>query len=265
MSVISVGRGQNCPVIVTELPIDPRAPTAASFNKSGDSMTGPLLQADGTTSAPSYSFSNSPSTGIVNSAGTLVLTSQSNFVDQRNGATAQGLRVSNTWTDASNNEYGVNAWIANVYTIGTQNAGTGVARSVSFVCAAVAGYTWGVGGANKLVLGTTALAPSSNAGLDLGFTNLGWKRFYLDASIITVPGNATLNKTAGRVVMAAGTNSITVTSNVITANSIITASLATNDVTCNVKSIVAAAGSFTINSAANATADTSINFITVSI
>jgi hypothetical protein len=55
-----------------------------------------------------------------------------NLVAQRNGTTAQALRVYNTYTDASNYEYGGFEWASNVLKIGTQKAGTGATRAIDF-------------------------------------------------------------------------------------------------------------------------------------
>lgn len=50
----------------------------------------------------------------------------------RNGTTAQGLRIYNTYTDASNGEWGMLGWLdaANNFIIGTNKNGTGVARQL---------------------------------------------------------------------------------------------------------------------------------------
>ncbi len=64
----------------------------------------------------------------------------SGILAQRNGTTAQSFKVANTWTDASNYEYGIFDWqaTANTLTIGTQAAGTGTLRGVKFVGASFA-------------------------------------------------------------------------------------------------------------------------------
>jgi hypothetical protein len=82
---------------------------------------------------------------------------------------------------------------------------------------------------------------------------------------ITAPGttgNQTINKLAGRVNIAAAGTTITVTNSLVTANSIIVATVATNDTTASVKNVVAATGSFTIN-VVGVTAETAINFIVI--
>jgi hypothetical protein len=73
-------------------------------------------------------------------------------------------------------------------------------------------------------------------------------------------GAQTIDKISGTVNIATGNSSIVVTNNMCTANSIIMVSVRTNDTTAYIKNVVAAAGSFTINLGANATAEVSIGF-----
>lgn len=80
---------------------------------------------------------------------------------------------------------------------------------------------------------------------------------------VTAPGTTTvqtINKPMGRVNVAAGGASIAVTNSLVTANSIIVATCATNDATAQVMSVVAGAGTFTIHLVA-CTAETAINWI----
>jgi len=70
---------------------------------------------------------------ISNGTTSAILTSDAaNVLAQRNGTSANTLRVYNTYTDGSNYERGVFDWTtnANTLTIGTQKAGTGTARRV---------------------------------------------------------------------------------------------------------------------------------------
>ena len=55
-----------------------------------------------------------------------------NLASQKNGTSAQAIRVYNTYTDASNGEWGALDWqtTPNVLTIGTQANGTGTARNL---------------------------------------------------------------------------------------------------------------------------------------
>lgn len=76
-------------------------------------------------------------------------------------------------------------------------------------------------------------------------------------------GNQTINKVAGRVNIAAGGTSVVVTNSLVTANSIVLVIAATADATARVTSVVAGAGSFTINTVA-VTAETAFNFLVIS-
>lgn len=83
---------------------------------------------------------------------------------------------------------------------------------------------------------------------------------------ITTPGttgNQTINKTAGRVNIAAAGSTITITDSLVTTSSIIVAIAATNDTTAIVKNVVASSGSFVITMNAAVTAETAINFIVI--
>jgi hypothetical protein len=70
-----------------------------------------------------------------------------NILALRNGTSAQTFRIYNTYTDASNGEWGGFNWtdVANVLSIGTKANGTGSTRNLQFI----------VGGTNKLDYGVT--------------------------------------------------------------------------------------------------------------
>lgn len=74
-------------------------------------------------------------------------------------------------------------------------------------------------------------------------------------------GNQTIQARSGTVNIAAGQSSIVVTNVFVDVDSIIYATIRTNDTTALIKNIVPAAGSFTIRLNANATAETSIGFV----
>ena len=73
-------------------------------------------------------------------------------------------------------------------------------------------------------------------------------------------GNQTINRPTGTVNIAAAGTSVTVTNNLVTANSLVFAVIRTNDSTAVIKNIVPGAGTFTINLNAATTAETSIGF-----
>ncbi len=73
----------------------------------------------------------------------------------------------------------------------------------------------------------------------------------------------TINKNAGAINFAAADTSKVVTNSLVTANSIIVATVATNDSTMKSVQAVAAAGSFTLYANAAATAETRVNFLVI--
>ena len=76
-------------------------------------------------------------------------------------------------------------------------------------------------------------------------------------------GAQTINKASGTVNFAAGANTLVVTNSLCTALSIVFAVIRTNDATAVLENVVPAAGSFTINLTANATAETSVGFFII--
>jgi len=78
-------------------------------------------------------FSNSSGTTF-NAADTyLHRDNSSNIIGQRNGTTAQNFRIYNTYTNVSNYERAIFGWTSNALNIGTENAGTGLARALNFL------------------------------------------------------------------------------------------------------------------------------------
>lgn len=74
------------------------------------------------------------------------------------------------------------------------------------------------------------------------------------------PGNATINSARGRISVAPGATSVTVTNAQCVATSYIGTNIATNDATAVIKSVVPGVGSFVIN-LVGPTAQTNIDFI----
>jgi len=119
-------------------------------------------------------------------------------------------------------------------TIGSAKAGTGTARSVNFIA----------GGVVAMTIGTAADVQIPKTVTATGTT-----------------GAQTINKQSGTVNFAAAATSLVVTNSFVTANSIIVATVGTNDTTMKIVNAVAAAGSFTLNANAAATAETRVNFV----
>lgn len=76
-------------------------------------------------------------------------------------------------------------------------------------------------------------------------------------------GAQTINNVCGSVNFAAAATSLVVTNNLVTSNSVIIATVATNDATMTSVQVAAGAGSFTIYANAAATAETRVNFLVV--
>ena len=76
-------------------------------------------------------------------------------------------------------------------------------------------------------------------------------------------GAQTINKNAGTVNFAAAATSLVVTNSRVTANSIVIATVATNDATMKSVIAVAGAGSFTLTANAAATAETRVNWLVI--
>jgi hypothetical protein len=116
-------------------------------------------------------------------------------------------------------------------------------------------------GTSGVFIENTAVIIDDNSHVS-GIVNLTTTGSLTLASTITPPGttgNQTINKPTGRVNIAASGTSITVTNNMVTANSIVHACAATNDTTARVTSVVASAGSFVIHTV-GVTAETAFNF-----
>lgn len=76
-------------------------------------------------------------------------------------------------------------------------------------------------------------------------------------------GPQTINRPSGTVNFGIGAGSLVVTNSLCTTSSIVFATVRTNDATAYIKNVVPAAGSFTINLGANATAETSVGFFII--
>lgn len=154
-----------------------------------------------------------------------------------------------------------------------------LARTVQFATGAITSQramriqapTYGFVGASTITdAATLSISGPPAAGTNATLTNK-WSLWVetggvkLDSTITAVAttGNQTINKPCGRVNIAAGGTTVTVTNNLVTANSIVIAVAATNDTTARVTSVVPAAGSFVINTVAT-TAETAFNFLVIS-
>lgn len=97
-----------------------------------DGTTGKLVQNSAVTVADTTGaiafLSDSTSISLGASSDVILRRYAANALEVRNGTNPQSLYLPNTWTDASNNEYGFARWRSNRFEIGTQVAGTGTIR-----------------------------------------------------------------------------------------------------------------------------------------
>ena len=77
-----------------------------------------------------YTLSNTSGFFLGSAADVSLLRDDANILAQRRSTNAQTFRIYNTSTDASNYERGFVRWNANAFQIGSESAGTGVARGV---------------------------------------------------------------------------------------------------------------------------------------
>lgn len=113
----------------------------------------------------------------------------------------------------------------------------------------------------------TLSAENIDIGMDLGIAGdlqvTGDVQFGKTITAGGTTGAQTINKTAGSVNFAAAATSLVVTNNLVTTDSVIVATVATNDSTMKSVQVVAGSGSFTIYANAAATAETRVNFVVI--
>lgn len=147
---------------------------------SGAVGTGALTVTGAATASTSFA---APTLRSNTDAGTITLGASNDVVLQRDsadilalrrGTNAQGWRVYNTYTDASNNELNVNGWFGNVFYFGTQKLGTGQNRAVQFI----------MGGTNIFQLATSGhLTWNSDNTYDIGASGARVRIGYFGTSL----------------------------------------------------------------------------------
>lgn len=207
------------------------------------------------TAAQTFSANLNLGTAVnINWTDAAILRDAANILAQRNGTNAQGHRIYNTFTDASNNEYGVGGcdWTvaANTCTIGTVANGTGTGRSVVLQAAGASSISFKVNNAIKFFINSSGnfVAGSDNAN-DIGAAGASRPRTLFVGTSVNSPTYLTTTNCssaagtcvaapAGSVTIAAAAATVTVATTAVTANSqiILTedSSLGTKlSVTCN--------------------------------
>lgn len=142
----------------------------------------------------------------------------------------------------------------------------------SFTSSSIAGM-WYTGAATRvdvdsthgISITTSAVSPATDAVMALGSSSLHYTGLFIDSTVTTpgTTGNQTINKNMGRVNIAAGGTTITVTDSKVTTASFISAIAASNDTTAQVKNVVPGSGTFTINMVSAVTLETPVSFYIV--
>ena len=116
---------------------------------------------------------------------------------------------------------------------------------------------------NQVTLGNASVTCLRIPGVGLCFSTTDGFIVPKTITAVATTGAQTINKTAGSVNFAAAATSLVVTNSFVDANSVILATVATNDTTMKSVAAVASAGSFTLHANAGATAETRVNWFVV--
>ena len=223
-----------------------------------------------------YSFGASTFTILGGSGTSLSLQGDANLVrgaanriDLRNSTSAQAFRIYNTYTDASNGEWGVFDWqsSANNLLIGTFKNGTGSNRAIVFTIGGSAAWQFTSAGHftawtdNAFDIGASGASRPRNVYIANNAVVGNDLQLGKTVTAAGTTGAQTINKSSGSVNFAAAATSLVVTDSLVTTASIITATVASNDTTMKSVAVVAASGSFTIYPNAAPTAETRVNFL----
>ena len=111
--------------------------------------------------------------------------------------------------------------------------------------------------------GRVALQVQSSTATLYNIDNDGKISYWATNTAAGTTGAQTINRPSGTVNFAAGATALVVTNSLCTTNSLVFATVRTNDATAQIKNVVPAAGFFTINLVAAATAETSVGFFII--
>ena len=151
-------------------------------------------------------------------------------------------------------------------------AGSTLANQVSFIATGATGYFQSLSSLNDITaskaFATTFSGTNAsfiNATLSTGtvsYLNVA-SNLAISNTIATGTGAQTINKPAGQIIFGPADSSIVVTNNLVNTNSIIIATVATNDTTLKSVQVVAGSQQFTVYPNALATGNTSVNWLVI--
>ncbi len=91
--------------------------------------------------------------------------------------------------------------------------------------------------------------------------DLALRQLYPDFTNTATVGAVTINKACGKAIIASGASSVTVTNSLVTANSQVLCTIASDDTTAILKNAVPGTGSFVVKTTAAVTADCKVSFL----
>ncbi|MFM0638093.1 hypothetical protein PQQ63_15430 [Paraburkholderia metrosideri] len=139
-----------------------------------------------------------PNPTVAQATGLNLFLEAASMVSMYSGTTAQGTRVYNTRTDASNYERACMRWNGGVFLIATENAGTGLARTLDF----------GIGGASVWRINSGGhYIPVADATRDLGQSSTRVRHTYQNGVMVNASTIVSAPTTGQTVTVAQTTNS----------------------------------------------------------
>ena len=141
------------------------------------------------------------------------------------------------------------ARFSTICNLGSLNSGTGAMANIRGANTSGASLALGVENSTPTTLFTIA--------------NNGKVSYLTTNTTAGTTGAQTIDRPSGTVNFAIGASALVVTNSLCTTSSIVFATVRTDDATATIKNVVPAAGSFTINLGAGATAETSVGFFII--
>lgn len=118
------------------------------------------------------------------------------------------------------------------------------------------------GAQGDVVIQAATLQGVNDGEVDLGSDDAGFKQLFIDATVTPsgTTGNQTINKSAGAVNFGIGASSLTVACDKCSTNSIVIATVGSQDLTLKSVQVQANSGQIVLYGNAGATAETRVNF-----
>jgi hypothetical protein len=214
-------------------------------NDDASSNFGTFAYVDPVNNRMALNTSTYDASTVLTSNGTIRAT---NFYRYSN-ASSNGISFSGgSNVDIYSNSVG-RARFSTICNLGSLNSGTGAMANIR------GSNTAGT----SLALGVENSAPTTL----FTIANNGKISYLATNTTAGTTGPQTIDRPSGTVNFAIGASALVVTNSLCTIDSIVFATVRTNDATAYIKNVVPAAGSFTINLGAAATAETSVGFFII--